>query len=116
MERRGRFSARIMKGAADRSYGIHVGKIAGLPPTVIERAETVLKSLEADQQGSVMRELSEDLPLFQASSSRDLKSIRRDKSAVESAIDEIMPDETSPRNALEFLYEIKKIREDELGE
>ena len=110
------FLHEIMDGAADRSYGIHVGKIAGLPPTVIERAETVLKSLESDQQGSVMREISEDLPLFQSSLNRDLNVVRGGKSAVESAIDQITPDEISPRAALEFVYEIKKIREDELDE
>ena len=63
-----------------------------------------------------MRELSEDLPLFQSSLSRDLDLVRRDKSAVDSAIDQIIPDEISPKAALEFVYEIKKIREDELDE
>ena len=110
------FLHEIIDGAADRSYGIHVGKIAGLPPTVIKRAKTILNSLEADQQGSVIQELSEDLPLFQSSLSRDAESVRRSKSPVDGAIDQIIPDEITPRAALEFVYKLKKIREDELDE
>ena len=61
------FLHRVVPGGADRSYGIHVARLAGLPPSVTERAETVLHELEdrARQNGRRRpRGSSQQLPLF----------------------------------------------------
>src|ERR1700691_2206464 len=60
------FLHEVAPGAADRSYGIHVAKLAGLPPAVVARAEEVLKTLETSEQGGALARLAEDLPLFAA--------------------------------------------------
>src|ERR1700691_2981916 len=60
------FLLEVAPGAADRSYGIHVAKLAGLPPAVVARAEEVLKTLETSEQGGALARLAEDLPLFAA--------------------------------------------------
>src|SRR5215471_9766594 len=60
------FLHEVAPGAADRSYGIHVAKLAGLPSAVIARAEQVLETLEKGEQGSALTRLAEDLPLFAA--------------------------------------------------
>ncbi len=61
------FLHEIAPGAADRSYGIHVAKLAGLPAAVIARAEQVLATLEKGEQSGALTRLAEDLPLFAAS-------------------------------------------------
>ena len=60
------FLHEVVAGAADRSYGIQVAKLAGLPPSVIERAKLVLAQLEAEDRASPARRLIDDLPLFAA--------------------------------------------------
>src|SRR6202040_3765896 len=60
------FLHEVVAGAADRSYGIQVAKLAGLPPSVIERAKLVLAQLEAEDRISPARRLIDDLPLFAA--------------------------------------------------
>src|SRR6202047_3246828 len=60
------FLHEVVAGAADRSYGIQVAKLAGLPPSVIERAKLVLAELEAEDRTSPARRLVDDLPLFAA--------------------------------------------------
>ena len=60
------FLHEVAPGAADRSYGIHVAKLAGLPPPVVARAEEVLETLESGEQGGALTRLAEDLPLFAA--------------------------------------------------
>ena len=60
------FLHEVVPGAADRSYGIQVAKLAGLPPSVIERAKLVLAQLEAEDRTSPARRLIDDLPLFAA--------------------------------------------------
>ena len=106
------FLHQVEAGTADRSYGIHVGKLAGLPKPVVARAEVVLKTLETDQYGTGLQKLSEGLPLFQALQDRGSQALDSKPSNIESAIDVIVPDEMSPRAALEFVYKIKKIREE----
>ena len=58
------FLHEVVPGAADRSYGIQVAKLAGLPAAVIERAKLVLAELEAEDRTSPARHLIDDLPLF----------------------------------------------------
>ena len=105
------FLHEISAGAADRSYGIHVAKLAGLPETVIRRAEQVLVALEQGEQSSGVTKLKNDLPLF-AAMAEPPQSRENRRSEVESCVASINPDEMSPRDALEFLYKLKKITVD----
>ncbi len=60
------FLHEVVLGAADRSYGIQVARLAGLPPAVITRAKAVLAELEAAERASPVQKLIDDLPLFAA--------------------------------------------------
>src|SRR6185437_11887873 len=60
------FLHEVVPGAADRSYGIQVAKLAGLPAAVIERAKLVLAQLEAQDRAAPAQRLIDDLPLFAA--------------------------------------------------
>jgi DNA mismatch repair protein MutS len=95
----------VADGAADRSYGIAVAKLAGLPPTVVARARSVLAKLEAgrDATGGIAAGL-DDLPLFAATMEPDHKP-----DPLASALDAIDPDRLSPREALEHLYRLKQL-------
>jgi DNA mismatch repair protein MutS len=96
-----------VEGAADRSYGIQVAKLAGLPPSVIERAKLVLAQLEAQDRTSPSHRLIDDLPLFAVA--RPTASPQADAalSALVDALAAFHPDEMSPRDALEALYALK---------
>jgi DNA mismatch repair protein MutS len=95
------FLHEVIRGQADRSYGIHVAKLAGLPPAVIARAETVLASLEADAAGRKVTALVDDLPLFAAAAPA---ASRVKSSAVLERLRGLNPDELSAREALDLLY------------
>jgi len=107
------FLHEVGAGSADRSYGIHVARLAGLPPPVIRRAEQVLSMLEKGEQSSAASRLADDLPLFAA-----LKAPAAPApllapppsvpgpSEVEEALREINPDDLTPRAALEALYRL----------
>ena len=110
------FLHEVAAGAADRSYGIHVGKLAGLPAGVVNRAEAVLKTLEADEQVSAMRDLAADLPLFQSLPGASSAAEQTGPTPVEQAVDRITPDDMTPRVALDFIYEIKRLRDDKTDE
>jgi DNA mismatch repair protein MutS len=101
------FLHEVAPGAADRSYGIHVAKLAGLPAAVIARAEAVLETLEKGEQSSALTRLAEDLPLFSAARRPAAAPAPAKPSAVEAALAEIHPDELTPRAALEALYRLK---------
>ena len=103
------FLHEVGPGAADRSYGIHVGQLAGLPTAVICRAEQILKSLEEGEQSSTVTKLADDLPLFShaPASPRATTSEPRKASEVEGAVKAVLPDEMTPREALDFLYRLK---------
>jgi DNA mismatch repair protein MutS len=102
------FLHEVAPGAADRSYGIHVAKLAGLPTPVIARAEQVLETLERGEQGGALTRLAEDLPLFAASHPpREPEA----PSPLETLLAGLRPDELSPREALELLYRIKRLRD-----
>ena len=104
------FLHEVVPGAADRSYGIQVAKLAGLPASVIARAATVLETLEKGEQANAAARLAEDLPLFSASAApRSLAT--ETVSAVEEALADIRPDDLSPREALEALYRLKNLLE-----
>jgi DNA mismatch repair protein MutS len=102
------FLHEVIAGAADRSYGIAVAKLAGLPPSVIERAKTVLAQIEAEDRVSPARRLIDDLPLF-AVAQHAAPAPQKDSAltAVVEALEALNPDEMSPRDALEALYALK---------
>jgi DNA mismatch repair protein MutS len=100
------FLHEVVDGAADRSYGIQVAKLAGLPPSVIERAKLVLAQLEAQDRTSPAHRLIDDLPLFAAA--RPAAPQADDAlAAMLNALAALHPDEMSPRDALEALYALK---------
>ena len=96
------FLHEVTPGAADRSYGIHVAKLAGLPQAVVLRAEEVLKALEEGREGHQPLARIDDLPLFGASVPQPKTS------AVEDALKAVEPDALSPKQALEILYDLKR--------
>jgi DNA mismatch repair protein MutS len=106
------FLHEVVAGAADRSYGIQVAKLAGLPASVIERATTVLARLEAEDRASPRA--FEDLPLF-AAVKEPLRPTPRDAAldSVTAALEALNPDDMSPRDALEALYALKAMRSSE---
>jgi len=100
------FLHEVVPGAADRSYGIQVAKLAGLPPRVIERAKVVLAKLEAEDRAAPRG--FEDLPLFAATAGPALATPRDAAfEAVIGALAALDPDDMSPRDALESLYALK---------
>jgi DNA mismatch repair protein MutS len=100
------FLHEVVPGAADRSYGIQVAKLAGLPPAVIERAKLVLAKLEEEDRASPKG--FEDLPLF-AAAPKPAAATEAETAlkALVSALRALHPDEMSPRDALEALYALK---------
>jgi len=101
------FLHEVVAGAADRSYGIQVAKLAGLPPSVIERAKVVLAQIEAEDRTSPARRLIDDLPLFAAARPAPAPPADAALTAVVEALAALHPDEMSPRDALEALYALK---------
>ena len=103
------FLHEVAMGAADRSYGIHVAKLAGLPPSVLARAEAVLVTLEKGEQRGQLAKLADDLPLFNAAASATPSA---GPSPLDALLSRLRPDELSPKDALEFLYKLKGLLDD----
>ncbi|MFM7344909.1 MAG: DNA mismatch repair protein MutS [Tagaea sp.] len=103
------FLHEVAAGTADRSYGIHVAKLAGLPPAAVGRAEEVLKALEGGDEARNLAKLADDLPLFSARPQGGLPK-HAGNPELEAALDAVLPDELSPKQALEALYELKRLR------
>jgi DNA mismatch repair protein MutS len=103
------FLHEVKKGAADRSYGVQVAKLAGLPSAVVERARVVLDALEQGERegSSTPKAIIDDLPLFAATPTQTAP-ISSDPNEVEQMLNEILPDELTPREALQKLYELKE--------
>jgi DNA mismatch repair protein MutS len=102
------FLHEVLPGSADRSYGIQVAKLAGLPPPVIARAKAVLAKLEAQDRGQTARALADDLPLFAVPSrAAEEKAPPSEAEQLVEAVKALHPDEMSPREALEALYALK---------
>lgn len=97
------FLHEVIAGAADRSYGVQVAKLAGLPMPVIIRARAVLDMLEKRDREGTGQVLIDDLPLFSA-----VQPLPEAESEVETMLADISPDELSPREALALLYELKR--------
>ena len=101
------FLHEVGPGTADRSYGVHVAKLAGLPKSVTARAEEVLGVLEKGEQGGALARLADDLPLFSAARRRAEPPPR--ESAAECMLRETRPDELTPREALELIYRLRAL-------
>ena len=104
------FLHEVLPGSADRSYGIQVAKLAGLPASVIARAKSVLAKLEAQDRGQTARALADDLPLFAVPSRAAAgPPPQTDLEKLSEALAALHPDEMSPRDALEALYALKAL-------
>ena len=111
------FLHEVRKGAADRSYGVQVARLAGLPPAVIDRARSVLEALESGEREGAGRQkaLIDDLPLFRAApSSAPAKAASRE-SQVEARLKAVHPDELTPKEALTLIYELAEMAKGGLG-
>jgi len=96
------FLHEVAEGSADRSYGIHVAKLAGLPTPVLKRAADILYQLEQQQVGAA--HLPASLPLFSYSAPEEEKS-----NVLAEELKSISPDTLSPKQALEILYKLKEL-------
>ncbi len=103
------FLHEVGPGSADRSYGIHVAKLAGLPKSVTARAEEVLEVLEKGEQGGALARLADDLPLFSAARRAHNPAPTARQSAAEELLREIRPDDLTPREALDLIYRLKSL-------
>jgi DNA mismatch repair protein MutS len=101
------FLHKVIPGAADRSYGIHVAKLAGLPEAAVARAQDVLKHLEGNERAGTASDLANDLPLFAAIPSTP--AAPQGPSETERALGDLNPDELSPREALDALYRLRAL-------
>jgi DNA mismatch repair protein MutS len=103
------FLHEVREGAADRSYGVQVAKLAGLPHSVIERAKVVLEALEkGEREGGKQTTLIDDLPLFRVAPPA-APHPQPKVSAVEERLKTVHPDELTPMDALRLVYEIKSL-------
>ncbi len=111
------FLHEVAEGAADRSYGVHVARLAGLPAPVLARAEEVLHHLEQGEAKGAPARLAEDLPLFAAAAARPRPQTRTasaaaEPSPLETALEAANPDQLTPREALELIYRLKSLLDD----
>jgi DNA mismatch repair protein MutS len=102
------FLHEVRKGAADRSYGVQVAKLAGLPESVVSRARVVLNALEKGEREGAGKQkaIIDDLPLFSMAAPPPPPTPKT--SRVEEKLNAIHPDELSPREALQLIYELKE--------
>jgi DNA mismatch repair protein MutS len=98
------FLHEVRPGAADRSYGIQVAKLAGLPKPAVERARAMLARLEAGKSGRAI-EAAEALPLFAAAPEEPPTGPH----PLVEALAKMDPDAMTPREALEALYALKAL-------
>jgi DNA mismatch repair protein MutS len=102
------FLHEVLPGSADRSYGIQVARLAGLPAPVIARAKAVLAKLEAQDRGQTARALTDDLPLFAVPSRAAAEAaLPSEAEQLITAVKALHPDEMTPREALDALYALK---------
>lgn len=101
------FLHEVASGVADRSYGIQVAKLAGLPHVVTERAATILSQLEKSEQAFKRKTLVDDLPLFSSLQASANNSSQAKTDEIRDMLTNVRPDELTPRDALTFLYALK---------
>jgi len=98
------FLHEVAAGAADRSYGIQVARLAGLPVAVIDRASDILRRLEAGDDAAALKALVDDLPLFSTAPRPAAAS-----SELEALLAAVSPDMLTPREALDLIYRLKAL-------
>jgi DNA mismatch repair protein MutS len=103
------FLHEVVPGAADRSYGLQVARLAGLPPPVIARAKAILSELERSDRERPKRAALDDLPLFAAPARAEPPPAPK-RDPLREALDAVDPDDLTPREALEALYRLKAAR------
>ena len=103
------FLHEVKRGTADRSYGVQVARLAGLPTVVVERAKVVLEALEKGERegGSTRKAIIDDLPLFAATPPP--APVAAKASEVEGRLKEVLPDELTPKEALALIYELREL-------
>ena len=103
------FLHEVKRGTADRSYGVQVARLAGLPTVVVERAKVVLEALEKGERegGGAKKAIIDDLPLFSAVATT--APAKAKISEVETRLRDILPDELTPKEALSLLYELREL-------
>jgi len=102
------FLHEVREGRADRSYGVQVAQIAGLPGPVLERAREVLDRLETGRAGGGAQVVIDDLPLFQMARAPQRKS-GEGENPLAARLREIEPDTLSPREALDLVYDLTRL-------
>ncbi len=107
------FLHEVRQGAADRSYGVQVAQLAGLPASVVSRARTILDGLEkGDREGGAkVKAMIDDLPLFAAAPPPQHKTPAKTNPALD-LLGDIQPDDLSPREALDLIYQLKAAAKD----
>ncbi|MCZ8078135.1 MAG: DNA mismatch repair protein MutS [Rhodobacteraceae bacterium] len=106
------FLHEVQKGAADRSYGVQVARLAGLPAAVVDRAKVVLEALESGERqgGARPKALIDDLPLFSvAQAAPPAPRVVAKESAVEARLKQAHPDDMTPMEALRLVYELREL-------
>jgi DNA mismatch repair protein MutS len=108
------FLHQVIDGAADRSYGVHVARLAGLPAAVISRAQALLAEMEAGGHGVIdAGKLAADLPLFDHDFSADTEMVADAPAAAEDVLRARLaaanPDLMAPREALDLVYELREL-------
>ncbi|WP_375458676.1 DNA mismatch repair protein MutS [uncultured Enterovirga sp.] len=103
------FLHEVVPGAADRSYGLQVARLAGLPPAVVARAKVILTELERSDRERPKAALLDDLPLFAAARpATNPPASPPPPDPLRETLAAIDPDELTPRQALEALYRLKR--------
>ena len=103
------FLHEVVPGAADRSYGLQVARLAGLPAAVVERAKVILTELEKQDRERPKAALIDDLPLFAAARPAQAAPKPAEPDPLRAALAKVDPDALSPREALEALYRLKDL-------
>jgi DNA mismatch repair protein MutS len=103
------FLHEVKRGTADRSDGVQVSRLAGLPQVVVERAKVVLEALERGERegGGSRKAIIDDLPLFAATPAPP--PMKTKVSEVEERLKDVLPDELTPKEALALIYELRGI-------
>ncbi|MGH1412464.1 MAG: DNA mismatch repair protein MutS [Pelagimonas sp.] len=110
------FLHEVREGAADRSYGVQVAQLAGLPKPVITRARAVLDALEAGERDRTSpKALIDDLPLFALAAAPEPVPAQSGPSEIEDRVANLLPDEMTPREALQAIYDLKALHKEKAG-
>ncbi len=102
------FLHEVVRGTADRSYGIQVARLAGLPQAVVERARDVLHQLEDSSSGQSVSALVDELPLFSVKAKQAERAVQQDDQ-IRNLLADTVPDDMTPREAMERLYALKAL-------